>query len=181
MDLVREPRSRTWTALVGVLLLSFGLGLSGFVVPQTTSAQPVDPASFVQAFVEALDRGDIDGVMATFAPRAAIAYSGFGPCQISTVCVGVDPIRRTMQLQIDRHEVITITNLQVFGSVVVAQNERRNDFISCHGHERILATLVAEVAPTGILSVADLGDFTDQQTLENGRILSQNPLPPCGS
>jgi hypothetical protein len=72
-------------------------------------------------------------------------------------------------------------DLQVFGSVVIAQNDRRNDFISCHGHERILTILMAEVAPSGILSVSDLPDLSDQQTVENAQIVGRNPPPPCTS
>lgn len=183
MDKVRRIHVGIWTVLVEVLLsASLGAVLGGVVNLQPASAQAaVDPASVVQTLVAALNQGDLDGVMATFTVRAPIAYSGFGSCQVSTVCVGVDPIRRSMQGQLDLHETITITNLQVFGTVVIAQNERRNDFISCHGHERILGILVAEVAPSGILSVSDLPDFTDRQTVENGQIVAQNPPPPCSS
>jgi hypothetical protein len=181
MERVRAKHTGVGTVLLKVLLsVNVAAAVWGFVSVEPASAQPaVDPPSAVQALVAALNQGDIDGVMATFAARAPIAYSGFGACQISTVCVGVDPIRRAMQSQLDQHETITITNLQVFGSVVIAQNERRNDFITCHGHERILTILVAEVVPSGIVSVSDLPDATDRQTVENGQIVGRNPQPPC--
>jgi hypothetical protein len=183
MENVRGIHTRIWAVLVEVLLsVSLAAAAWGFVDVESASAQPaVDPASAVQALVAALNQGDIDGVMTTFAVRAPIAYSGFAPCQISTVCVGVDPIRRAMQSQLDQHETIIITNLQVLGSVVIAQNERRNEFIACHGHERILTMFVAEVAPSGILSVSDLPDLPDQQTVENGQVVGRNPQPPCSS
>jgi hypothetical protein len=146
---------------------------------QPTFAQSSTPESMVQQYVQAINQGDVNEVMSSFAPVPEIAYSGFGSCQLWSVCVGADPIRRAMQAQVAQHESLAVTGIETFGSVVVAQMERRNDFISCHGHERVVNTLVAEVTPQGIVSLSDVPDWTDAQTLENGRIVAQNPSPPC--
>ena len=150
-----------------------------FMGAQVTFAQTTAPESMVQQYVQPINQSDVNEVMTTFAPLADITYNGFGSCQLWSVCVGADPVRRAMQGQVAQHEILTVTGIQTFGSVVVAQMERRNDFISCHGHERVLNTLVPEVSSRGILSLSDVADLTDAQTAENGRILAQNPSAPC--
>jgi len=176
---------RTWArrhvpeALVRSARMSVVLALGYGMSAQLTFAQPATPESMVQQYVQAINQGDVDQVMTTFAPLPDIAYNGFGACQLWSVCVGADPIRRAMQGKVAQHESLTVTGIETFGSVVVAQMERRNDFITCHGHERVLNTLVAEVSSRGILSISDVADLTDTQTAENGRIIAQNASASC--
>src|SRR4051794_16573139 len=105
------------SGLAALLMLVVGPPVS------PSAASQVDRATVVQQWVDARNRGDVEGVFALQTENAAWIA---GPCQAQSPCVG-DRIRSLLEGTAAVHTRITLSDLQVAGSIVTARYELRSD------------------------------------------------------
>ena len=114
---------------------------------------------FTQA-VDARNRGDLDGVMASFA-EDAVRQDGSCP----TGCSGVAELRRTFQDNIDEHFHATVLDARMPGdTTVLARAELRSDRFRALGAERVLSNFTIELRDRKIVRWASTLDSADEQT-----------------
>src|SRR4051812_43952378 len=103
------------TGLAALLVLVVGTPLS------PSAASQVDRAALVQQWVDAHNRGDVEGV---FALQTENAVWIAGPCLAQSPCLA-DGIRAVAETNATTHARFSLNNLQVAGNVVTARYELR--------------------------------------------------------
>jgi len=131
----------------------------------TNAARPVaartDPAALFRQYVHALNAGDVDGVLETFADNAAV---GGVPGCLPVDCVGKDAIRTVMEFYVAENLAVTITSLEVSGNTATGSIEPASDFIRATGSQRIVGSISVEVTDEKISGYHFAADFSDPQT-----------------
>jgi hypothetical protein len=150
------------------------------------AANQQPPLATLRRYVDALNKGDIDEALATFAVSARLQDLLCRPAQ---ECVGHAAIRPVLEARVVSHRCITVRRAEESGHVVTAQVEVRADEIRRVGVEYIVLTYTAQVARDEIVTLsvqADLGDTNTSHYSAIGVGLAQagTPLPappmPCG-
>ena len=141
-------------------------GIVGLLIAALTLAAPsalaqADPAAVHQQYVDALNRGDVAGVMAVFADDAS--WLGTGPCR-QTPCSGKAAIQTEVARQVATRARLTVVNRQATSGSVTARVEVRSDPIRAAGVERIVGTETVEVRGDQIAALRFAIDPTDPQT-----------------
>lgn len=188
----------TKRATVGILAISLVLAtILGFGVfsvhsdTEAVQAQRSARVAVVEAFVNAIASGDVDGAMAAFADDAFyIGANPTGTCSTQAPCTDLAGIRPQMQSNVGGHVCQTIRSIQVSGSVVFGTFEVRADRIRRGGIERVLNPFMLQIPEDKITFYAGRLDLTDPQTALFAAILAgtaeptsqplPNPATPCG-
>jgi uncharacterized protein (TIGR02246 family) len=141
------------------------LALALVLLPASALAQ-ADPAAVEQMLFDALNRGDVAGVLATFTDDAV--FDGPGLCA-QAPCVGKAAIQKEMEREVAGHTRITVVSRQVSGSAVTGRLEVRGDGLRQAGFDRIVGTNTSEVRGDKLASVRFRIDPGDAET---GRFLT---------
>lgn len=91
------------------------------------SAQP-DPVSIFRQAIDARNRGDLEGMMKSFAPDAVREDGSCNP-----PCVGEAAVRRSFQKNIAEHFQASLTSVEGSGDTVTGRAEIRSDAIRAQG------------------------------------------------
>jgi ketosteroid isomerase-like protein len=123
----------------------------------------VDRATVVQQWVDARNRGDVDGV---FALQTENAVWIAGPCEAQSPCLG-DRIRALVESTAATHSRFSLSTPQVAGSLVTARYELRSDTNCNAGVERVVGTVLLSIPQDKIALYVGVNDVTDAQTAMN--------------
>lgn len=126
-----------------------------------TSAEAIRLAKVYEQGLDALNRGDVDGVMAGYADDAVFAII---EC-VGGPCVGREAIRNVFEFYVAEHLNITTRDLEVSGNTLTTTFEIRSDGVRAAGLERILGGFKVEVRDGRISEIRGLPpDFGDPDT-----------------
>ena len=125
-------------------------------------AQEADPAELFQQFVDALNAGDIDGILAVFADDAEVSGATFA-C-IFIPCVGLDAIQRFAEGEVLTNVNFTIISSETSDSTVTGQMEKTADVTEAAGVDRVIISFTAEVTDGAITSLNLEFDHDDEET-----------------
>jgi len=130
-----------------------------------------DPATVVQRFIAARNRGDVAATLALVTDD--IRFVGGPDCTPATPCVGVAALRTDIEGFIAAHVQVTIVGVpQVSGTTVHVRIEARGDPFRAAGVERVVETETAEVRNGKVASLISSPDTSDAQT---ARFLASPP------
>ena len=124
--------------------------------------------------IAALDRGDVAGVMALFAPD--VSYEA-GSC-IPKACVGTVAVRDEISREVADHLQVMVISTTGSGDSVSGSVSITSDGIrAVTGVKRILATFVSTSRGGVVVSVVTKPDLTDSQTVSfiKAEVAKQNP------
>ena len=153
--------------------MRFGKGafLSFLLLALAMAALPValgvaaadDPATVLQRFSDARNRGDVPGALALVTDD--IRFVGGPFCTADRPCVGTEAVRQDMQQFIAMHVQLTgVGAPAVAGTTVRQRFEARGDTIRAAGVERVISDLTVEVRDGKIVSYLEIPDTSDAQT-----------------
>ncbi len=122
-----------------------------------------DPATVLQRFNDARNRGDIAGAIALVAND--IRFVGGPFCTPDRPCIGAEAVRQDMQQFIAMHVQLTgVGTPAVTGTTVRQRFEAHGDTIRAAGVDRIISDLTVEVRDGKIVSSSEIPDTSDAQT-----------------
>ena len=130
-------------------------------LPTQAAQAAIDFRILVQQHVDALNRGDVAGVMATFSDDAVV--SNVGLCAANP-CVGKAAIQREMERRVNIHVRFTITSLQESNGTGLGRAEVAADNVRACGVQRIVAIFNVDVKGDKITSFPVRFDASDAQT-----------------
>jgi hypothetical protein len=145
--------------VISILVIMIAGGLT--VSSNRPSFAAVDFRVLVQQHVDALNRGDVAGVMATFSEDAMV--SNVGLCAAAP-CIGKAAIQREMERRAGIHVNFKIISLRESNSSGVGRAEITADNTRACGVQRILASFDVQVKDDKITSFPVRFDSTDPQT-----------------
>ncbi len=159
---------RLWKGSLVALMLTMLLA----VLPASLAvAAADDPATVVQRFFDARNRGDVDATLALVTDD--FRFVGGPDCTPATPCVGVAAQRADLRDFIAHHiQVIIVGVPQVSGTTVKVRVEARGDPIRAAGVERLVENETAVVRDGKIASLIGTPDTSDAQT---ARFLASPP------
>ena len=128
-------KARMVAVMVSVVLLA---------LPGVLCAQESDPLSVVNAWVAALNAGDIDGALSYVADDAVVTIVPPAP-GTSGVFTGKEEIRGWYEAIVGEHGVTTLSDCQVDGETVTCVNTYTADSITAMGLDSLVAEWVAVV------------------------------------
>lgn len=148
-----------FAVLMAVVAVSCGDDEEGSTEPTATeeglaSPEAIDPADVMQQNVDALNRGDLDGLMETYADDAVIRglFECVTPGPAEGVlglvgdCVGREAIRNAFDYHINQNNLnITVTDTEVSGDTVTTTFEIRSEQVTSAGLERLVASQAIQV------------------------------------
>src|SRR5207249_854444 len=140
-------------------LLVLGVG----TLASSSAASQVDRATVVQQWVDARNRGDVDGVLALQTEDAV--WIG-GVCSAQSPCLA-DRIRAVAETGAATHSRFSLNSLQVAGSIVTGRYEFRSDTICNAGVERVVGTMLLNIPQDKIALDVAIPDVTDAQSAMN--------------
>ena len=125
-----------------------GGGSEGTATPEAVSPSPeaVDPAEFVQQYIDTFNRGDLDGVMEAWADDGVIRFSYEcvtpGPAEglqaLLGDCIGKEAIRNLSEYHINQNNLnLTVTDTQVSGDSVTVMFEIRSEQVTAAELDRL--------------------------------------------
>ncbi len=124
----------------------------------------------------ALERGDVAGVMATYADDAV--FEGWGLCAPAP-CVGKGAIQKEIEREVA--DKMTVANqprtVRVSGDKMTGTAEIRSDSIKAAGADRVIVSVTAEVKGEKITSLRYVLDLSDAQT---AKFAAAQKLPKSG-
>lgn len=144
-----------------IVLLALLAGAWGLPDATRPAAAQVDPAGLYQQYVDAFNRGDVDGAVESFADDAVI---GGMPGCLPVDCVGKDAIRNMVEFYVADHIRITIASSEVSGNTATGSVEIEEDVLRAGGIERFLGLTSVEVTGGKIREYRLTADLTDPQT-----------------
>jgi len=113
-------------------------------LPGALYAQGPDPMSIINAWVEALNAGDIDGALSYLADDAVVTIVPPAP-GTSGVFTGKGEIRGWYEGIVGEHGVTTLSDCQVDGETVTCVNTYTGDSFTSMGIDSVVAEWVAVV------------------------------------
>jgi ketosteroid isomerase-like protein len=128
-------KARLVAVVVSVVLLA---------LPGALFAQEPDPMSIVNAWVAALNAGDIDGALSFVADGAVVTIVPPQP-GTSGVFTGKEEIRGWYETIVGEHGMTTLSDCQVDGETVTCVNTYAADSITAMGLDSLVADWVAVV------------------------------------
>ncbi len=147
---------RLWNGSLIVLLLTLLMAVAPVAAAD-------DPATVLQRFNDARNRGDIAGALALVAND--IRFVGGPFCTPDRPCSGAEAVRQDMQQFIAMHVQLTgVGAPAVTGTTVRQRFEAHGDTIRAAGVERVLSDLTVEVRDGKIVSYLEIPDTSDAQT-----------------
>ena len=162
--------------------MQFGKGaFLGLLLLALVAAMPVahgvaaadDPATVLQRFNDARNRGDIDGAAALLTDDVRYAEGPY--CTADNPCIGVAAARATMEDGKRIHVQGTVVGTPVVtGTTVRFRAEIRFDNIPVPGVERLIVNGTVDVRDGKIASYIDVPDLSDAQTAQ---LLAAQPPP----
>jgi sugar lactone lactonase YvrE len=145
-------------AIVPLLLFAGAWNLQDAAEPARAQANAAD---IYQQYVDAFNRGDVDGAVESFADDAVV---GGMPGCLPVDCVGKDAIRNMVEFYVADHIRITITSSEVSGNTATGSVEIEEDVLRAGGIERFLGLTSVEVANGKIREYRLTADVSDGQT-----------------
>ncbi len=157
----RIETMRLWKRLsVGFLVLTLATAM---FTPGGVAAAD-DPATVLQRFTAARNRGDIAGAIALLADDIRFVE---GPCMADRPCVGAAAVREVLQGAVPLHIQLTAVGVpQVSGTTARQRFEVRGDFFGTTGITRIIANATVEVRDGKIASYIAVADESDGPTAQ---------------
>jgi hypothetical protein len=128
-------KARMVAVMVFVVLLA---------LPGTLCAQETDPMSVIDAWVAALNAGDIDGALSYLADDTVVTIVPPAP-GTSGVYTGKGEIRGWYEGTVGEHGVTTLSDCQVDGETVTCVNTYCGDSFTSMGLDSVVAEWVAVV------------------------------------
>jgi hypothetical protein len=162
-------RSAATMRALFVVLTAF-LTTVASVSAQTTGA----PAAVFTRYVDAYNRGDVDGVVTLFADDASILH---GMCTAASPCTTRAAIRAQTERDIAGHIRLSTGDVNVAGDTLTLREEIRNDAIRAAGLERIVGNTSFQVRGDQIVSVVFQRDVDDPQTSAFIRVQQAQAVP----
>ncbi len=120
--------------------------------------EPADPVAVVEAFVAAMNSGDVDAAVALFAEDAVIELA-------MGTFVGLTEIRGDLQRNVDMGLNVTNVSVEVSGNIVTAIQEVRNPQVEAFGIDRIIRIATFEIRDGKIVFLTRMGDTSDPDTV----------------
>jgi pimeloyl-ACP methyl ester carboxylesterase len=164
--------------LVVAAVLSVILGLApgrGFAGSSPAQGQQVDLLGLHQRWLNALNRGDVEGALALFTSDAI--YQGGYTCQRLS-CRGKDGIRSELQTLVDDHWAASKIDIQqsstTWDTWTIGRFELRSDAVSAAGQERVLGVSTVVARGEQIASVQMRFDHIDPQS---AAFIKSRPAP----
>jgi len=180
-------RTRSGIAIPFVLAWILGFGLLSLLQPASSArAQSVDQMWVVLRWLDAEQRGDVDGALAQFADNAVfIGSRATGNCSTHAPCTDLTGIRQQIEGNIAQHNCYAFRSLQVSGGVVTGIREIPSDASRANGIDRVVQSFIAVVSDGKITFFAGALDTSDPQTARNAAINAGTqpagtPLPAPG-
>ncbi len=130
------------------------------ITPTMALAQG-DPVAIVEKYRNALNRGDVDAVLAFFADDAIVEAS---PLCTPTPCVGKTAIRKRFKRMVKSKHKSHITGKYPSGNVVTIKVEHSSKRMRKAGMERIIIWAIYEIKGNKIVSYRSLHERSDPQT-----------------
>ncbi len=166
---------RLWRGSLIAVLLTMLIAL----LPVVGVAAADDPATLLQRFTDARNRGDIAGAVALLTDDVRFAE---GPsCTADSPCIGVAAARATLEDGNRVHvQVMVVGTTVMTGTTVRFRAEVRFDNVRTPGVERIIVNGTMDVRGGKIASYIDVPDMSDAQTAK--LLAAQSPpqgLPPA--
>jgi len=194
-----SPTTRRFVRLAAVslvLAIVFGTGLVVQLRQHTSSAHAqvadLSRAQVILDWAAGRNSGDNAAVAALFADKTIyIAGTPVG-CTWQTPCYDRASVLQSLPslaVALKGNACLTVTTIQVSGSIVTGRLEARNDSQRAIGIERTIGAIMAEVRDGQIFAFAGRADLADPQTALNAAILAgtaqpgtpiPTPNPPCG-
>jgi hypothetical protein len=173
----RARRSQLLQLALAILAATWvaGRGLTGTTGPScpqaagcAATAGPAwgtEPASVLQRFQDARNRGDVDGAMALVAPDLRYSDSDGAACPPASPCVGTAAMQSDVQLFIAELVYSSSTGTpESSGAAVHARLASQSPGRSAIGLDRTLSDVTVEVRDSRLISWRSEGDATDPQT-----------------
>lgn len=156
----RDKGGRIWRRFVPVAVL-----LLATLLPTLAVAAAADPATVVQRFLDARNRGDVAAAAAAMTDD--IVFVGGANCPATNPCVGIATAREQVRLFYSDHAQATVVGaLQVSGATVRGRLEVRADASRAAGVERFLVDLTVELRGDKLASHRSIPDASDPQTAQ---------------
>lgn len=186
-----------WLLVVAVVLVAFLVvscgdeGANGTEPTATEEAlaspEAVDPAELNQQYVDAINRGDLDGLMELWADDGVIRFLFEcitpGPPLAEALafvgdCIGKEAIRNVFDYHINQNHLnITVIDTQVSGDTVTTIFEIRSEQVAAAGLERIVASAALQVRAGKIAMTGSLiPPEPDSQTAAFGEYLLSDSI-----
>ena len=147
--------------IIWAMAVTLLAGVGGLRDTARPVAARTDPAALFRQYVHAINAGDVDGVLETFADNAAV---GGVPGCLPVDCVGKDAIRNVMEFYVAEDLAVTITSLKASGNAATGSIEPASDFIRATGSQRIVGSITVETTGDEISAYHFVADFSDPQT-----------------
>ena len=147
--------------VAGMPIVLLALVAGAWAQAAETAAAESGPADVFRHYADALNRGDVDGAVETFADDAvAGGMPGCSPVD----CVGEDAIRNMVEFYVGEHHRMTITSSKVSGNTVTGSIEVEEDLLRAGGVQRFLGLTSVEVTNGKIREYRFTPDVSDPQT-----------------
>ncbi len=146
-------------------------------LPGALRAQGADPLSIVDAWVAALNAGDIDGALSYVADDAVVTIVPPQP-GTSGVFTGKGEIRGWYETIVGEHGVTTLSDCQVDGETVTCVNTYAADSITAMGLDSLVAEWVAVVRDGKLQSYS--WTITDESLAELMAVMPPQAMPETG-
>ena len=148
-------------SVAGIPVVLLALVAGAWAQAAETAAAESGPADVFQHYADALNRGDVDVAVETFADDAvAGGMPGCSPVD----CVGEDAIRNMVEFYVGEHHRMTITSSKVSGNTVTGSIEVEEDLLRAGGVQRFLGLTSVEVTNGKIREYRFTPDVSDPQT-----------------
>ena len=125
-----------------VRMAAVAVSLVLLALPGVLCAQEPDPMSIVNAWLAALNAGDIDGALSYVADDAVVTIVPLQP-GTSGVFTGKEEIRGWYRTIVGEHGVTTLSDCHVDGETVTCVNTYAADSITAMGLDSLVAEWVA--------------------------------------
>ncbi len=153
---------RLWKGTLVVLLLTM---LTAALPASLGVAAADDPATVLQRFIEARNRGDVAGALALVTDDFRFVGGPF--CTQANPCIGTAAQRKELETYIvERAHGNIVGTPQVSGTTVRARLEASGDRFSAGGVDRVVNTLTVEVRDGKLASWLAVLDASDAQTAQ---------------
>jgi ketosteroid isomerase-like protein len=164
----QEMKVRMIAVVVSVVLLA---------LPGMLCAQESDPMSIVNAWVAALNAGDIDGALSYVADDAVVTIVPPAP-GTSGVFTGKGEVQGWYETTVGEHGVTTLSDCQVDGETVTCINTYAADSITAMGIDSLVAEWVAVVRDGKLQSYS--WTITDESLAELMAAMPPQAIPETG-
>lgn len=159
----RRQTQRAYGQLRRILCAAWTLLLLATLHAPLTVAAADDPATIVQRFLDARNRGDVATAAGLLIDD--VVFVGGPNCPLTTPCIGIASAREQVrQFYADGGQATIAGTLQVAGTTVRGRLDVRSDASRSLGIDRYLVDLTMELRDDKLTSHRAIPDATDPQT-----------------